>query len=113
LRDLYLHFNGFHVFGWSATFFPLLPKHAGTSLVKTSILLTTDRDIPIKEKIVFFGLSCQSETWGVKVEPPQVIVAHSSDLDEPRIVGDTILEAIKEDEAWYKKHIGPMPSWRK
>ena len=43
IRELYYHFNGFDVPGWMATFFPLHPKHAGTSsAVSMSIGLKKD-----------------------------------------------------------------------
>jgi SMI1 / KNR4 family (SUKH-1) len=100
LRIMYLHFNGLDVFGSASKLFPLLPGHANTSLVKSTLFWRTGPGAV--ENIIFYGMSEKQYCFGARMTEPQVIVEYNYDLDEPEVLAPTILEAYAKDQEWVK-----------
>lgn len=100
LRTMYLNFNGLWVSGAPSRLFALLPRHANTSLVKDTLFWRTGPGAV--DNIIFYGMSHKQYYFGVRLTEPQVVVEYNYDLDEPQVVGQTILEAYIRDEEWVK-----------
>jgi hypothetical protein len=100
LRTMYRSFNGLWVSGAPSRLFALLPRHASTSLVKSTLFWRAGPGAV--DSIIFYGMSRKQYYFGVRLTEPQVVVEYNYDLDEPQVVGQTILEAYIKDEEWVK-----------
>lgn len=100
LRDVYLSFNGFDVPTSPPKLFPLLPRHAETSLVKCTLLWRAGPDAV--QDIIFYGMSEKQYYLGIRLSDPHAIVEHNYDLDEPQTFASTIGEGYAKDQAWAK-----------
>ena len=109
LRTMYLHFNGIWVPGYRTRLFCLLPRHANTSLVKSTLFWRTGPGPGAVQDIIFFGMSSKQYYFGIRTTQPQSIVEYNYDLDEPEFLAPTIVEAYIKDEEWVKSLGLPPP----
>ena len=97
---LYSHFNGIFVPGSSEKLFPLLRKHGNTSLVSITQFLRQEPWARGIDDVVFFGMSRQNMYWGADNKPSPQVVEFSHEIEAPRVVAKSIMEAYRMDQAW-------------
>jgi hypothetical protein len=113
LKIFYRRYNGFGSLGWTGEIFPLLPHHANTSTVKSTILLREEVAFPNDQNVIFFGTSCMGSNRGILVNEPYSIVDFDFNMDNPEIWAPSIMEAICRDDEWYVQNVGPLPISRR
>lgn len=111
LYQLYLSFNGLQIPRSWLRIYPLLPKHAQTSTVSMTLFWRNDPYIPVKEDIVFYGMSCKQLSWGIKLTEPHVVVEYGPDLNEPAVIGNSVLDAFRENKQWYVENVNSSVPW--
>lgn len=102
LRSLYEKFNGVDVPGSSCKLFPLLPRHSEVaSLVGFTIFIRNEPWAVDVSEIVFYGLSRGGLYWGVNLGRDGEVVQYNHDMEQPKRVARSVLDAYRYDEEWF------------